>query len=849
MAKEKITAEQQYQDLKSKYPGCILLFRMGDFYELFDEDAKVISKAVGLTLTSRDKGETKRPMAGMPYHSLSQYLGKIVKLGYKVAIAEQMENPKDAIGVVKRDVIKVVTAANLVDEKNLLPEERSYMVAISEWKNKPQKGLVTYGVSYIDVSTGEFYIKEFVNVSELDIGIHTSKLVNFLANLSAKEIICTRSIHEKIKNKFSCSYHIVDDIDFNFERSNRILCEFFKVKSLKGFGCETLQCGVTSAGTVLNYLLNIEKSELSHITKISIDRDGLFMDLDYSTIRNLEILDSANIRTNSDSISLISVIDRTITPIGKRNIRSWLAKPLVNLDLIKARQYIVNMLKEYSVNEGKGELEDSLSGIYDIERFAGKIGMQNVNPKDLIALKASIEACLKLLSVLEKIRGFIETNLFDEFKDVTEKITPIIEIIETAILDNPSVEISSGDIFKDTYSEEIGKLRNLRKNGNNWLMNYQASEIERTRITTLKVKFNNVFGYFIEVSNSFKNSVPDNYIRKQTLVNAERFITNELKEMEDKILNSSDQLIELEKKLFLIFREDLIKYIIPLQQLSKCIGAIDTLYSFAKVAISENYCLPRFIEDSNVPILHVKNLRHSVIDFVLKDKYVPNDLELGNNNFVILTGPNMSGKSTYIRSVAILVILAQIGSFVPASECEISLVDKVFTRIGAADNLSTGESTFMVEMNETANILNNATKDSLVILDEVGRGTSTYDGLAIAYSVVKYLNKDIACRSLFATHYHELTKLEGIIPGIENYCVSVFESNSEILFLHKIEKGAAQKSFGIHVAKLAGIPSKVIQDSEKTLKQLEMQNNNLNKSKNSQKGGEDVGLYENLLFN
>jgi len=851
MAIEKITAEQQYRDLKLKYPGCILLFRMGDFYELFDEDAIIISKAVGLTLTSRDRGETKRPMAGLPHHAISQYLGKIVKLGFKVAIAEQMENPKEAVGVLKRDVVKVITAANLVDEKNLLPEERSYMLAISEWNNKPHKGFVTYALSYIDVSTGEFYIKEFVNPIDHDISKYSTKFINFVINLSPKEIIATKSLYEIIKNRFTCSVHFVDEIDFNYERSYRELCEFFKVKSLKGFGCEEKIFGITSAGVVLNYLQSIEKSNLSHISKLIYENDGIYMDLDYSTVRNLELIETINIRSNAENISLLKVIDRTITPVGKRTVRSWLIKPLINIEIIKTRQSLVKIFNRcISNNNLEILINETLSGIYDIERYAGRIGMQNINPKDLIGLKQSIISSVRLMDVLKQVEGFDESSLSKETYENLAQVSPIIGIIEKAILEEPSVEINSGDIFKNEYNSEIENLRNLRSNGNDWLMKYQADEIEKTKISSLKVKFNNVFGYFIEVSNSNKSNVPDNYIRKQTLVNAERYITDELKGMEDKILNSSDQLIELEKNLFIKFRQDLLKYIVPIQRLSKCIGAIDTLFGFAKVAFENHYVIPNFIENNNKPLLKAKNLRHPVIDTILKDKYVANDVNLGDDNFVILTGPNMSGKSTYIRSVAILVILAQIGSFVPATECELSLVDKIFTRIGAADNLSTGESTFMVEMNETANILNNATQNSLVILDEVGRGTSTYDGLAIAYAVVKYLNREIACLSMFATHYHELTKLEETNSGIANYCVSVYESNSEILFLHKIERGSAKKSFGIHVAKLAGIPMKVISDSEKMLEQLEAHKNELKRTKTNQKNDADVeNLYENMLLN
>lgn len=838
MLKEKITAEQQYKDLKLKYPNCILLFRMGDFYELFDDDAVEISKAIGLTLTSRDKGEVKRPMAGIPHHAFSQYIGKIVKLGYKVAVAEQMEDPKTTKGIVKRDVVKVISASNLVDEKNLSHDQLLSTVSIVSYKNK--SGTKNFGISWIDLSTGDFYIKELSIHNE-----NLSVLLNFLMKLNPSEIVCNRDLHLMLKNKFNCSFFVANDYDFDITRAYKYICEYFGVSSLKGFGIDENEYSVISAAMVLKYLLNLEKIKLLHINKISKEKDDFYMDLDFSSIRNLELLHSLNIRNTNDENSLISVLDKTRTPMGKRTIRKWIIRPLIKFESISDRLEIVDSFTKFiSKNSLQNKISESLKNIYDIERFAGRIGMQNISPKDLIALSSSLKSFYNLDIELNNISNIKDSSLFKEIDSSRNEIFEIVKLIDESILPNPSNEIHEGEIFVDKYNNEIQELRHLKKNGNDWLLNYQKEQVEATKISTLKVKFNNVFGYFIEISNSYKNLVPNNYIRKQTLVNGERYITEELKEMEDKILNSSGRLFELEKRLFLEFRILITKYIRVLQKISVAIGALDTLYSFAESSVINNYVKPNILKTGN-PKLVIKNLRHPVVESVLSEKYIPNDVDLSEDRFVLLTGPNMSGKSTYIRSVAILVIMAQCGCFVPATECILSITDKVYTRIGSSDNISTGESTFMVEMNEAANILNNCTINSLVILDEIGRGTSTYDGLAIAYSIVKYLLK-IGSRSFFATHYHELTKLEGKYNGITNFSVKVHESNDEVLFTHKIVKGPSEKSFGIHVAKLAGVPIEVIKDAEKILQEFENQNKNRISNKSKQSG--DLELYDNSLF-
>jgi DNA mismatch repair protein MutS len=616
---------------------------------------------------------------------------------------------------------------------------------------------------------------------------------------------------------------------------------------LKGYGIMEGNCAISAAYVALKYLKGIEKSDLSHITKIIYEKTAGSMDLDYSTVRNLELLESLHNNNNTKSC-LIEIIDNSKTPMGKRILRNWLIKPLINLSKIEERQYFVSKLIEYiKRNNTENPLDLNLRKIVDIERIGGRIGMQTSNPRDIIALKNSLK-CIKI--ILEDIKDLFQvdnTKIIYELEETMKVCESFIVNTELAILEEPSVDINSADIFKSEFNSEISTLRNLRTNGNEWLLNYQNQQIKLTNIPNLKVKFNNVFGYFIEISNSNKDKVPENYIRKQTLVNAERFITTELKEMEDKILNSSDRLIDLEKKLFIDFRLNLLQYVVPFQKISKIIGALDVFYSFAILGASDKYVIPKLVK-STEPILKINNLRHPIVEYKTGSKYVPNDIDLSEKTLVLLTGPNMSGKSTYIRSIAIVVIMAQMGCVVPADECVLSLVDKVFTRIGASDNLATGESTFMVEMNETANILNNATKDSLVVLDEVGRGTSTYDGLAIAFSVVKYLHEELKCRALFATHYHELTKLETKFDRIINLNVSVFEDKDNIIFMHKIIPGFAKKSFGIHVAKLAGIPNSVLMDAQNILKQLEKSQSKISNISNKSNMKIEEDLYDNFLL-
>lgn len=842
MTIEKPTAEKQFRELKEKYPGCILFFRMGDFYELFDDDAKEMSRVIGLTLTSRDKGEVKRPMAGIPVSAIHQYLGKIVKLGYKVAIAEQMEDPKLTKGIVKRDVVKVITAGNLIDERNLSSADFAYILGIYEHT----KGKITrVGVSWCESSTGEFIIRQFEGSRNSCL----TKAFNLINNISPKEIVCTRELKIELQKLVQSSYHVVDNYAFEFDKCNTYLCNFFKTNSLKGFGIDDMEESVCAASNVLSYLKDIQMSTLSHITKITPDFGDDNMEIDFTTLRNLEILTSNNIRNGiGEDFSLLHTIDRTFTPMGKRQIQNWLSKPLVNYNKIISRQNIVEIFVDY-INDytSKNVIVKFLSNIYDIERFAGRIGMRSILPKDLVALKSSLESSIQLSKVTKTLKAN-HNKLFELLHSMENISLEIVNLIGKSILENPQADIMYGDIFQESYHHEIVELRNLKTHGKDWLLNFQKKEIENTGIYNLKVKFNNVFGYFIEISNSQKDKAPSHYIRKQTLVNAERYITAELKEMEDKILSAEEKLNILEKSLYLEFRENLVKYIEALQKLSSYIASIDVLNSFAQIAIENKYIKPILLDSGKV--FHATELRHPVVERNV-NQYTANDIDL-TNPFVILTGPNMSGKSTYIRSIALVSLLAQIGSYVPAKYCELSIVDRIFTRIGASDNLSTGESTFMVEMNETANILNNATDKSLVILDEVGRGTSTYDGVAIAWSVVKYLHTKIQARTLFATHYHELTKLEELYKGIENYSVSIYEKDDNVVFLHKIVKGPAQKSFGVHVARLAGLPNSVISEANEILARLEKGNlgNKLinTKAKPSQENVRNENLYDNSLL-
>lgn len=839
----KITAEQQYRELKAKYEDSILFFRMGDFYELFDDDAINIGKLIGLTVTSRDKGEVKRPMAGIPVHALDTYLGKIVNLGFSVAIAEQMEDPKNVKGIVHRDVVKVVTAGTLIDEKNLKPDNNNYIACIFI----DNKNAEIYS-AFLEYSTGEFFTYQ-TKLTDL------SRFVNILKSKSPKEILVNiddKKIFEKI---VFCKYKLIDEYNFELKNNIAILQKHFVTQFIHSYGYDEADNVLICAGQIIHYLKNIQRSDLNHIRKLYKYNESREMILESSTIKNLEILDTLNLRSeNTYQNTLIKLLDETNTPMGKRLLRKWLVSPLTDINEILSRQSVVDFFVNYK------DLE--FTKIYDIERLVGKIGVESILPKDIICLK------LSLLCIFENINKFLSiTNIGSEedfsYSGIDTKnelphiinnlltfkpfIQEFLTFIDNALLDEPNNNINEGYIFKQNYNSEIDELRNYKQNANDWLKNFQEEEIQKSGIHNLKVKFNSVFGFYIEISNSQIGKVPENYIRKQTLVNGERYITNELKEMEDKILHSDEKLFTLEHNLYVELRKKLCGFIDSLQAIANIVASIDVLSNFANISRKYNFTKPIIFDKNTRKILNIRNGRHPVIENLVKEKYVNNDINLDESKeFVILTGPNMSGKSTYLRMVAMVIIMGQIGCYVPADLAEFRIIDKIYTRIGASDNLSSGESTFMVEMNETANILHNATDHSLVILDEVGRGTSTYDGVAIAWSIVKYILQNIGSFTLFATHYHELSKLEYKYSKIVNRCVQVLEKNEEIIFMYKIIDGSAEKSFGVHVAKLAGMPKEIISEADNILKQFEV--NKIHKLVNKKDISGELNVEQIQLF-
>jgi DNA mismatch repair protein MutS len=795
-------AEAQYVKLKEEYKDSVLLFRMGDFYEVFDDDAKLLSKILGLTLTSRSKGSKARPMAGVPYHALNTYLGRIVKAGFKVAIADQLEDAKLAKGVVKRGVTRVVTEGNLIDEKNITDSEHVYISCIYLEKKK-------YGVSYLDLSTGEFKLFEEENIY---------MVINKLKVLEVREIVTTEDVKESLREQIPTHIKVVDRYSFDRETNRKTLLDHFGTTSLKGFGVEEYILGICAAGTLLKYVSSLELKKSFHITKISLDDRSKYMSLDYSTIKNLELLYPLNQNESNDS-TLISVIDKTLTPMGKRKIREYVLRPLIDIKEINLRlDHVDYLFKDQTI---LFSLRENLDNIYDIERIVSRLGLNTISPKDFLSLKLSLEKVKNICEIFKTSK----LKIFSDLSSKNDSLTLILDLISSTIAEDAPYLLSDGNVFVKGYDKELDELRSLREGSKEWMNEFQKKEIEKSGISTLKVRFNNVFGYYIEISRGALSKTPTNYIRKQTLVNAERFITEELKVMEEKILSAESKILEIETRLYEEFKSSFTKYISLLQEVSENISHTDVFASFSFVSIEKKYIRPNILEDGKVT--QIKGGRHPVVENILKSEFIPNDIDLNDDKFLnILTGPNMSGKSTYIRQVALITLLSQIGCFVPAKEATLSVVDKIFSRIGASDNISSGESTFMVEMNETANILNNATEKSLIILDEVGRGTSTYDGVAIAWSIVEYIHEKLKARTLFATHYIELTKLASKYKGISNFSVKVLEEGKEVIFMHKIVEGAAERSFGVHVAKLAGLPKEVTDNATNILKSFESSKEN-----------------------
>ena len=800
---------QKYLETKEKYKDCILFYRLGDFYEMFFEDALLVSKELEITLTGKDCGLPERaPMAGIPHHAVENYASRLIEKGYKVAICEQLEDPKTAKGIVERGVIRILTPGTIV-ESNLLEEKKNnYIMSIC-------KSGLYFGISVCDISTGEFYSCEIKDENNFAL------LLDEIARFSPSEIIANSMMFEcqeeinKIKERFSMYMSRFDDKYFDSDEGNlsldyNIIENKKEVKNLKD---RTL--AVKSINALLAYINETQMTSLKHINTINIYNLSRYMSLDINARRNLEITEK--MRDKNKKGTLLWVLDKTSTSMGGRLLRRWLNNPLLDVNEINGRLEAVQELKENIML--RGEVIENLKKVYDIERLAGKMAYGNANARDMITLKSSLQKLPEVKAVLSQCQSEKLTNLYEELDELQD----IYELIEKSIIDDPPMTMKDGGIIKLGYNEEIDKLKTATTQGKNWIVKLEAEEKEKTGIKTLKVGYNKVFGYYIEVSKSFVSQVPDRFIRKQTLTNGERYITEELKNLEGQILGAEEKVISLEYEEFVKIREKIAANIKRLQKAANIVSTLDVFSSFAQVAEDMNYCKPE-IDDSG--IIDIKEGRHPVIEKMLGvGNFVPNDtyLDKEENRLSIITGPNMAGKSTYMRQVAIICLMAQVGSFVPATSAQIGVVDKIFTRVGASDDLSMGQSTFMVEMMEVATILKEATQTSLIILDEIGRGTSTYDGLSIAWAVAEFIADKEKCgaKTLFATHYHELIEMANKTDGIKNYSIAVKEKGEDIIFLRKIVEGGTDESYGIHVAKLAGVPKIVTQRANEILRSLE----------------------------
>ena len=802
---------QNYLETKEQYNDCILFYRLGDFYEMFFDDAILVSRELEITLTGKDCGlEERAPMAGIPFHAAENYIAKLINKGYKVAICEQLEDPKSTKGIVKRGVIKIVTPGTVVDSNMLEERKNNYIMTI-------YKAGIFYGISICDISTGEFYASQIKEENNFAL------LLDEISRFNPAEIVVNKMMQDskeeisKIKTRFEKIYITTCDEEF-FSEDTSIFNDSFslvdsKLNAVKEYNQNLL--AIISINAMKKYLEKTQMTDLNHINKVKVYTVSKYMSLDINARRNLEITE--RLRDKSKKGTLLWVLDKTSTSMGGRLLRRWLNDPLIDAVEINKRLEAVNELKDSIML--RGDIIENLKKVYDIERLAGKMAYGNATPRDMITLKNSLSKLPEIKQILSQVK----TNYLKEICENIDKLQDIYTLIDEAIEDDPPMNTKDGGYIKLGYDEEIDKLKNATQNGKKWLMELEAEEKEKTGIKTLKIGFNKVFGYYIEVTNMYKNMVPDSYIRKQTLTNGERYITEELKNMENQILGAEEKVIKLELDAFHKVRDSIAKNVKRLQKTADNISALDVLVSFAIVAEDMNYCKP---EINNNGIIDIKEGRHPVIEkmlssgeFISNDTYLDSDL----NRLAIITGPNMAGKSTYMRQVALITLMAQVGSFVPAKEAKIGVVDKIFTRVGASDDLSMGQSTFMVEMMEVACILKEATNNSLVILDEIGRGTSTYDGLSIAWAVAEYIADKNKCgaKTLFATHYHEMTTLEEEGNGIKNYSIAVKEKGEDIIFLRKIVEGGTDESYGVHVAKLAGVPKEVTKRANEILKTLE----------------------------
>ena len=796
---------QKYMDTKAEYPGCILFYRLGDFYEMFFEDAVTVSRELELTLTGKSCGlEERAPMCGVPYHAVDGYLNRLVAKGYKVAICEQTEDPKQAKGLVRREVVRVVTPGTILDSQMMDESRNNYIMCIVYLADR-------YGVSVADVSTGDYF------VTELPDG---GKLKDEIFKFTPSEIICNESFYmsgmdlDDLKDRLKIALYALDAWYFDDALCRKNLLEHFQVKTLDGLGLGDLDCGVISAGALLQYLLETQKNNLAHMTRITPYATGKYMMLDSSTRRNLELCET--LREKQKRGSLLWVLDKTRTAMGARTLRKYVEQPLIEQGEIERRLDAVAELKDAAIS--REEIREYLSPVYDLERLITKITYGTANPRDLTAFSGSLEMLPHVRYILEEMHS----GLLCEIRENLDTLEDLCSLVKSAIVEEPPLAMKEGNIIRDGYNEEVDTLRRAKSEGKGWLAKLEEEEREKTGIKNLKIKYNKVFGYYLEVTNSYKNMVPDYFMRKQTLANAERYITPELKELEDTILGAEDKLYALEYELYCAVRDTIAGEVERIQRTAKAVAELDVFSTLALVAERNHYVRPQI---NGKGVIDIKDGRHPVVEQMIPDgSFICNDTFLNDKKerISIITGPNMAGKSTYMRQTALIVLMAQIGSFVPAEKADIGLVDRIFTRVGASDDLASGQSTFMVEMTEVANILRNATAKSLLILDEIGRGTSTFDGLSIAWAVVEYISdsKLLGAKTLFATHYHELTELEGKIEHVNNYCIAVKEKGDDIVFLRKIVKGGADKSYGIQVAKLAGVPDLVISRAKEIVEEL-----------------------------
>ena len=803
---------RQYFAIKERHPGTILLFRMGDFYETFDEDATNVHDVLGITLTKRANGSASEvALAGFPYHSLDTYLPKLVRAGFRVAICEQLEEASKGKKIVKRDVVEVVTPGVSMRSNLLKPSQSTYLASVHlHSEGTRSKGSLVCGVSHADISTGEFKTAH----------IHPDGLADYLTGLNASEILCIRELRDSLEGMGISrgSITLLEDWVFADEYAENTLREHFDVHSLKGFGIEEGGAGVVAAGALLHYVQDTQKGNLAQIRRLEWVDDRETMPLDVQTLRNLELVASS--ATGNQEGSLVAILDKTRSPMGARLLRNWLVRPLRTLDAILERQQIVDVF--HSSRSLRESVRDALNGVGDLERIAVRIATGRASPRDISGLRDALAVLPDLCELLENAHAQPLNALLERIVATDD----LVERIETVLVEDPPAQLKDGGIIRQGVSAELDELRALATGGKQWLANLQKDESERTGISSLKIGFNKVFGYYLEVTNAHKDKVPEEWIRKQTLVNAERYITEDLKEYEEKILGAEERLHVLEHRLFNDLRESLAGNVDRVQANARVLAAIDVLATFADVAQANRYTRPLLHDGLD---LEIEDGRHPVVENHLPpgEPFVPNSVRMSADaeQILIITGPNMAGKSVVLRQVGLIVLLAQIGSYVPAKRARVGLTDRIFTRVGASDNLAAGESTFLVEMNETANILNNATQRSLVLLDEVGRGTSTFDGLSIAWSLVEYLhaNQEVAARTLFATHYHELNELEERLERVRNYRIQVQEHNGKVIFLRKMIRGGADHSYGIEVARMAGLPADVLDRSREILNQLEQQ--------------------------